>query len=264
MSESIHYGKTKHDIQKENEENKFIELKLSDLKNNSYRPGLHFRKKVLTIIACHTDNELRYNTTMNNLNYIQFINNDIVIVNSKGSSYSNKLCESVKDVAKAYIEIPNDSCLDIGKWCRGLHEYDYTGYDYVVFINDSIIIQNSIRHFYNKMIRKNLELYGYTDSSLITYHYQSYLFGVRKDAVMKLVSHFLIKKPILKKYIDVVHNIELQLTKIFQTKDCFLKIAHLKFNYGKNVFLSNPQFYNKLFSSGLLPLIKLKQLGSGA
>ena len=259
----IQSGNNRNSIQnelKEKEENFLVAKFLPDLKNNSYPPGLHYKKKILTIIACHSNNELRYNTTVNNMNYINFINNDIIIVNSLNEPYSKKLKEIVKDIVKDYIEIPNDNCLDIGKWCRGLRHYDYRKYDFVVFLNDSLVIKNSIRHFYNKMIRRNLELYGYNDSSIAGYHYQSYLFGVRQDAVIKLIKFFLTKKPTLHSYEDVVYKIELNLTKIFQTKDCFLKIAHLKSNYFKNIYFNNPGFYDKLFSSGLLPFVKLKQL----
>jgi len=260
MLQNIQPGRSKKSIEKEAEENFYVERMMPNLLQSSYRPGLHYRKKILTIFACHTNNELRYTTALNNMNYISFINNDVIIVNSLGESYSEKLKNDVKDRVQAYIEIPNDNCLDIGKWCRGLREYDYTSYDFIVFVNDSIIIKNSIRHFYNKMMRKNLELYGYNDSSQISYHYQSYLFGVRKDAVMKLVAHFLTRKPILNTYMDVVMNIELQLLKIFKTKDCFLKITRIKSHRGKNIYHDNPSLYEKLFNSGLLPFVKLKQL----
>ena len=259
MLSALKYNSHETIIQ-DSEKSKCIQSNLKDLKLNSYKPGIHYTKKILTIIACHSNNELRYNTVLNNLHYLQFINNDVIIVNSQNEEYSKRLREKVETFVKSYIEIPNDSCLDIGKWCRGLREYDYTGYDFVVFINDSFIIKNSIRHFFNKMIKKNVELYGYNDSSQICYHYQSYLFGVKQDAVIKLIKHFLIKKPILNSYMDVVSNIELKLTNIFETKDCFLKIAKLRSHKGKNIYFNNPTLYNTLYSTGLLPFIKLKQL----
>lgn len=260
MLQTIIPGKNNGLIKHEKEQDFYIKTMMPSLQNNSYYPGTHKNKKILTIMACHANNELRYKTAMNNLNYIKFINNDIIIVNSINEFYSAKLKENTANAVKAFIEIPNDSCLDIGKWCRGLREYNYNDYDFVVFINDSFIIKNSICHFYNKMIQSDVELYGYNDSSQISHHYQSYLFGVRKDAVMKLVTHFLVKKPILKSYRDVVANIELKLTRIFQTKDCFLKIAHITSHEGKSIYANNPKFYDKLFKSGLLPFIKLKQL----
>jgi hypothetical protein len=64
----------------------------------------------------------------------------------------------------------------------------YNEYNFVVLTNDSYIIHNPIRHFLNLAAKNNVELYGYNDSHEMKYHYQSYLFVLRVDAVTTFIS----------------------------------------------------------------------------
>ena len=59
---------------------------------------------------------------------------------------------------------------------------------------------------------------------------------------------------------DVVGNIELQLTNIYASRDCFLKIGNLRGNVTKNVFFNNDALYFRLKSENLLPFTKLKRI----
>jgi cupin superfamily acireductone dioxygenase involved in methionine salvage len=47
--------------------------------------------RILTIIACHCDTLLKYKTTVNNIKYLYFKNNDIIVINSKNEKYSDAL-----------------------------------------------------------------------------------------------------------------------------------------------------------------------------
>jgi hypothetical protein len=107
---------------------------------------------------------------------------------------------------------------------------------------------------------KNVELYGYNDSTQITYHYQSYLFGIKKESIHKFISHYESVRHLLTDYLSVVSNIELKLTSIFQSKDCFLKIGNFYKHKDRNIFFNNDSFYIKLMKNQLLPFVKLKRL----
>jgi len=48
-------------------------------------------KKIITIVACHTNTLLKYNAIINNIPYLIFPNNDIIIINSSNEKYSDKL-----------------------------------------------------------------------------------------------------------------------------------------------------------------------------
>ena len=110
------------------------------------------------------------------------------------------------------------------------------------------------------MITTNVELYGYNDSTQVTPHYQSYLFGVKNDAIHKFITHYESHKNLLTDYLSVVSNIELKIMNIFKTKDCFLKIGNFYYNKKKNIFINNDKLYIQLIKSGLLPFFKLKRL----
>ena len=172
--------------------------------SNNYTPNNTNNKKILTIVACHTNTLLKYNTVINNIPYLIFPNNDIIIINSLNEKYSDKLKRYIATKSAIntpnnkiikYIEIPNDKYIDIGKYIHVLNIMDTDGslskeYEFVVLINDSIIIKKSIAHFYNMTIKNNKELYAYNDSSEIKYHYQSYLYAIKYKAIHKLIDYF--------------------------------------------------------------------------
>lgn len=242
-------------------ENIFIDSMINTMRRFSRPPAsMHPNVKTLTILACHTDSVLKIKTINNNLKYLRFTNNDIVVINSKHTKYGYALKNICDNMSIQYIEILNDSALDSGKWMHVLKHNTINPYRFVVFTNDSFYINNPVCHYYNLMITKNMELYGYNDSTQITYHYQSYLFGIKKESIHKFISHYESVRHLLTDYLSVVSNIELKLTSIFQIKDCFLKIGNFYKHKDKNIFFNNDSFYIKLMRNQLLPFVKLKRL----
>jgi len=238
--------------------------------SNNYECKNTNHKKFLTIFACHTKSLLKYNAIINNIPYLFFPNNDIIIINSSNEKYSDKLKNYISTNSDnnnkiiKYIEIPNDKYIDIGKYIHVLNVIETDDsmkkdYDFVVLINDSIIIKKSITHFYNMIIKMNKELYAYNDSSEIKYHYQSYLYAIKYNAIHKLLDYFKSHKFEINGYKDVIDIIELELTGIYANNcDCFLKIAKLPCNINKNIYFHNDRLYNLLFNNGILPFIKIR------
>lgn len=219
-------------------------------------------KKVLTMIACHTDTLTKVKTIINNIIKLSFSNNKIVVVNSSDTIYGGHLKNLMNRLFPAIelFEIPNTSSLDIGKCVFYLDNHYRNTHDYLVFTNDSYYLTAPVYHFYKLMVRSRTQLYGYNDSSQTDkYHYQSYLYGVRSDAVHILVNHYRAMLPLLTGYMEVVYHIELKLCDIFSSKDCVLKIAHLPGHQGRNVFFDNDNLYTLLHKSGVLPIVKLKR-----
>jgi hypothetical protein len=238
-----------------------INYKIEAMKANSYSPELHSDKKILTLMACHSDRILKKYTIVNNVNKINFKNNDIVIINSDNTGFGSAVREETAGIVKDYIEIPNDiNKLDIGKYMVGLRMHNYLNYDFVVFINDSIILDKPINHFYNIMIKKNVDLYGINSSASVKYHYQSYLYGIKSSAVINLIKLYNIKKPLLTSgYWGVVTNIELELCYYFKNKDCFLDFATFPeiIKNGGQIFLDK-SIYKYLLDNSVFSLIKVK------
>uniref|UniRef100_A0A6C0EFL1 Uncharacterized protein n=1 Tax=viral metagenome TaxID=1070528 RepID=A0A6C0EFL1_9ZZZZ len=231
--------------------------------------------KIVTIVACHTNTLLKYNAVINNIPYLIFPNNDIIIINSSNEKYSDKLKQYIdtKSAINApnnkiikYIEIPNDKYIDIGKYIHALNIIETDGslskdYEFVVLINDSIIIKKSITHFYNMTIKMNKELYAYNDSSEIKYHYQSYLYAIKYNAIHKIIDYFNNHKFEINGYKDVIDKIELELNGVYANdNDCFLKIAMLPCNINKNIYFHNDALYNLLLNNEILPFIKIRAL----
>ena len=250
--------------------NLFIKNYNKIISNNSLPKNTN-NSKILTIIACHSNTIIKYKAIINNIPYLLFPNNDIIIINSSNEQYSDKLKNFISDEnyphknsIKKYIEIPNDKYVDFGKYIYGLNTIvseNNDRYDYVVFTNDSIIIQNPITHFYNMVIKMDYELYAYNDSSEIKYHFQSYLYAIKYNAIYKLINYFENCKSHIKSYKDVIRILELNLTHIYPNNyDCFLKIANIPSNLGKNIYFHNNILYKLLLENNILPFLKIRAL----
>lgn len=216
------------------------------------------QNKTLTIISTHTDNEIRYNTLINNLNYLQFENNDIIIINSANLEYSYKMGILCYHKKIRYYEIANDVYYDFGKWINVLKcNENLTKYEFIFLTNDSYLMTNNINHFYNLAINTNVELYGYNDSTERKYHYQSYLFCIRNDAVKTFIDKFECVRNVITDYDSLINMAEIQMTDWFNNIDCFLKIG-IVYNKDINIFFQNDYLYDALLNNSILPFIKLK------
>lgn len=242
--------------------NRYNKHKKFQKKNNRYSPDQN-GKKYLVIIACHCDTNIKLDTIRNNLLYFAFENCDKVVINSNNLQYN----ESLKEICSRhsntkYFEVDNDTkYYDYGKWINVLKNLvDYNDYDYIVFTNDSFIIHSSINHFLNLAVKHNVELYGYNDSTQTNYHYQSYLFILRKDAIPTFINKVTDPNLIINNQHDVIINFEVKMTNWFSTHKSFLKIGHFELNKGQNIFFTNDTLYLPLKQSGVLPFTKIKRI----
>lgn len=236
----------------------------SNLNNTKPREGDYKPTKFLTIIACHTDTERRVRIIINNLNKLSFPGNNIVIVDSNDSLYHSSLkttLETMYPDVKVY-STKNSPHLDIGKFMFYIKNHYEPLYDHIVLTNDSYYLTDTIYHYYKSMTTNNAQLYGYNDSTQVRYHYQSYLYSVRREALDLLTKHYFQVAPKLSGYMKVVELIELKLCDIFQTKDCFLRIGNLPFHRGKNIFFNSDKLYNFLLKKGILPIVKIKRMNN--
>lgn len=244
---------------------KLLKRKCAEAKKMNIKPnegGIN-GKKFLTIIACHSINTQKVKVVINNIKKLEFSGNKIVIVSSVDTRYDYQLREIA---GKMYpnvemFSIPNDSASDVGKWMYYIKNEYVPNYDHVVFTNDSIYLNYPIYHWYKFMERSNVELYGYNDSSQEDkYHYQSFLYSVKKSSIPKLVNYYDKVKPLLTGYNEIIDNFEKKLVDIFERIDCFLPIAYIQGNRGKNIYFNNDSLYQSLVSSGGMSIVKLKRV----
>jgi hypothetical protein len=240
---------------------KYISFKNIQKKNNSYSPDNN-NKKFLVVMACHVSTKLKLETIRKNLRYFAFHCIDIALVVSSNQPFNNEvanICSKYSNVK--YYETENRNSLDFGKWHWLLSQIDYNIYDYVVLVNDSFIIHSSLNHYLNLVTKYDVDLYGYNDSTGVCYHYQSYLFTLKKNAIPTFLTNVGNNLPLMNIHWDVVSNGELMLTKWFPNHKCFLKIGNIPLNHGHNIFFNNDALYIPLKKNGLLPFSKLKRVG---
>lgn len=241
--------------------NTYINHKIQQKNNNINSPDLN-GKKYLVILACHCDSSIKLDTIRNNLRFFAFENTHKIVINTTGLPYNSNISEICsRHNNTKYYEIPNSNYYDFGKWIYVINNLvDYNDYDYIIFTNDSFIIHNSINHYLNLIAKHNVELYGYNDSSGPRYHYQTYLFSLRKDAVNIFVNRVTDPNIIINNQHDVINNFEIKITDWFSTKKSFLKIGNFGLQKNHNIFFTNDKIYIPLKNSGLLPFTKIKRI----
>ena len=218
--------------------------------------------KFLIIIACHLDAELKLSAIKNKYLSLKKQNADFIIVYSKNQPFNSRLALLEGEFENTtFLEIENDKYYDFGKWVHALQNVvNINEYDYIVLTNDSFIIHSSINHFFNLTAIHDVELYGYNDSTQTRYHYQSYLFSLRKDAVKIFIDNVMHKNVTITSQCDVINNFEVKMTDWFVSKKCFLTIGNFKLHKDKNIFFTNDKLYAPLKYYNLLPFTKLKRI----
>ena len=241
---------------------KYIKLKCIEKYTNTYNISKN-NVKYLVIIACHCNTEYKLLTIKQSVKYLINDSTELLIVNSFNLSYNNQLrdfCASRSNIT--YIEAVNDSTYDFGKWIFGLNTFNYSKYNFVIFTNDSFIIHAPIDHYFNLIYKNNVEFYGYNSSTQNRYHYQSYLFSIRRESINTFIHNFNIRKGNIKNQHDVIMNYELTMIDWFSSKNCFLNIGNFPSHNEKNIFFTNNVLYDKLKRTNLLPFTKIKSISS--
>ena len=230
---------------------KYVEDTVKIKDRHSYYPMK--KKKYAVIMACHCDSTKKLEVIRNNLQYFDYLNVDKIIINTSELNLGNDLSEtSSKFLNTTNYEIPNSSYYDFLKWVHGLQNVvNINEYDYIVLTNDSFIIHSPIPHFFNLTAIHNVELYGYNDSTQTRYHYQSYLFSLRKDAVKIFIDNVMHKNVTITSQQDVIDKFEVKMTDWFVSKKCFLTIGNFKLHKFKNIFFTNDGLYAPLKFSNL-------------
>jgi len=212
-------------------------------------------KKILTIMACHVDSPYKYEIVLNNIRYIE---GDLIIINSENLPYHKLLLKNIAPKCKKYMEIENNDELDIGKMIYGLQKVDYSDYDFIVFTNDSFWLTGTLRPWYNGMKKEDRDLYGYTSNIEYKYHYQSFLYGIKKTAIPILLDFYHANREKIVQ--NVIHNFELLFTDEFSDKACFVNVPDFPEQFSSNLFFYCDVLYGKLLEANIIKIVKLKRI----
>jgi len=221
--------------------------------------------KILVLIANHTNSQLKYNISLNNISLIKDYVTDICIIDTKNELYAQKLNNDLIKIYNniiQYIYLDNNYYYDFGKWINALQNIDYDKYDFILFLNDSIILTYEIRNYFiyiENVMKYDTQLYAYNDSSQVKYHYQSYLFLLNKNSALTFIDFFESRKNNITNLDTLVQNIELNMCEIVENHDCFLKIAD-EYNSLKNIHWENDELYQYLLNKEIIAIIKLKRI----
>jgi hypothetical protein len=215
--------------------------------------------KILAIIACHTNNQIRYNVMMNNIQFIKNNVDNIILMNSKNEKYAESLEKSLQNEKITFDYIDNNCHCDFGKYMYALDNYKWDEYDVILFMNDSIIITNSIDEYFDMIKNNDAELYGFIDSTEIKYHYPSFLFAVNIKYIYIFYNFVKNQLKICNNFDDLIQKIEIILCDQFKKKIVFVETA--EYDICKiNIFFYDDLKYKKMLNSNILPIIKLKRL----
>ena len=218
--------------------------------------------KILGIFANHTNTKIKYEVSLSNISLLKDNLTDIVIIDSICEIYAKKLYDFFKNKILNHFLIKNDNYYDFGKWIYALNmlgKSTYANYDYILFINDSIIITDPLNNYFMYLNNSKYNLYAYNDSTQIKYHYQSYLFSIKSSIIPKFINFFEDKRKDIINLETLIYNIELNMCDIDENNDCFIKIG-LEWNQSKNIFWENEVLYEHLLAKNIFSIIKLKKI----
>ena len=221
--------------------------------------------KILALIANHTSNKVKYNISLNNIAIIKEFVSKITIIDSNNEYYAEKLKEDLENNDKIldYYLVENNTYYDFGKWTETLKKTDIDDFDYILLLNDSIILTFDIQkyfHYIDNIMDDKTNLYAYNDSNqLKTYHYQSYLFLIKKSISNKFINFFESKKYLINDLESLIINAELKICDIDENHDVFIKIAN-EYNIEKNLYWENEDLYKHLLDKNIFAIIKLKKI----
>lgn len=227
-----------------------------------YNPSENGRR-LLLLGAFHVNSNYKLEVVKNNLQHFKYPCMDVVICNTSGLDYSETTAALCKQYGYEYKEIENDKYIDFGKYIYMLGQIDYSKYHTIFFTNDSYVLHYPIEAYINYCVRSEANLVAYTDSSERKYHYQSYLFSLKRKAIPKFVSFFLDyydKIENVQDHHDIILYYEMGLCHIFDKSDCFLKISDVMNNKGTNVYFHNDKLYSILLLLRIMPMTKIKRI----
>lgn len=227
--------------------------------DNDYNVNLN-KKKILVLVACNTSSIFKKECIKHTLSYFKNECTDIVVANSINLPYNLEMKAHFNANNIKYYEVENYLSLDFGKWVYLLNNTNYTLYDLVIFINDSIILTHNINPFINLSIKHNGELYGYNDSYECNYHYQSYLFSIKPMAIYKFINMVNEKLHMITYVSDVIFYYEIKLISWFNNPDCFLKIGDP--TLPSNIHYTNPTLFKFIYNRKFFPIFKIKNFNS--
>ena len=223
---------------------------------DNYEPII--KNKLLIIISCHINSIFKYNVLKNNIKYLILNNIDIIIINS--IEFINIYDFNISPAIIKTFFIDNDKFCDFGKWLYVIKNFDYSIYRNIIFMNDSIILTNNINNYFINIDNTEYDLYGFNDSKEIMYHYQSYIFSVKKSAIITFIKMVDDNKNFIEKFDDLITYYEFGLYKSFVTKSCFLQVSHL--TRGRSLQFTADDIYITLLQKNIFPIIKVKRLAN--
>ena len=150
--------------------------------------------RIVAILANNTNSKLKYNISLHNISFLKSFF-DLIIIDSADEYYANLLYEDLHSIIDNFYLMKNDFCLYFGKWILGLSKINLDQYDGFLFINDSILLVDEIKSYFD-LLNDNLHcnLYAYNDSYQIKYYYQTHLFYIKRNLIPKFIEFFESKK----------------------------------------------------------------------
>ncbi len=211
--------------------------------------------KILGIIASHTNSTLKYNININNISILKEYLTEICLIDTITERYAILLKSDLtiaNNLIKNYYLIDNNHLYDYGKWIYGLHNINYNDFDYVLFINDSILLTPNISKYFeyiNNYMLDNINLFAYNDTNEIKHHYPNYLFLLKTTIISKFIDFIDNKKSLINDLKTLMTNLDLCIKDIDENHECFIKID------------GNEELMQKyLLVKNIFGIIKLKKL----
>jgi hypothetical protein len=191
------------------------------------------KKRILTLISCHTNSLLKIGALLHSLEHFINVSTTIIVINSTEFKTSNLETLVQRKYSKKAIFLKywaerrdagcniyfaykdNDKLISHGKWMFVLKSIPYQNFEHIILTNDSIVVTQPL-HPFIALANPNTEMVALLESYEVKHHYPDFLRLYTPSGIVKLLRFFIKNIDGITNFKSVVKLYEIESGSLFE------------------------------------------------
>jgi hypothetical protein len=212
-------------------------------------------KRVVCIMACHTNSRLQIHVVKNNIQFFKEICTTILVVNSLVfRNHQSELQANSENVKFYYVK--NDRLACISKYIHVLQNFDYANYDKIIVCNDSFLVIQSLAGFQQTCF-EDVDMTTLLTSNEVPYHSTDFLRCYNTQSVKIVLEYYLKHAHTTKNVDELIRTFEMCTADLFASKNAVFETEQTSTS---NIHMHDEMVQTYL-SNGY-PIVMMKKLTS--
>jgi hypothetical protein len=218
---------------------------------------------MIGVFINNTVTEIKKAVNLNNYNKLKKNFTKCIIIdnlNNFSNMLKNTLIDDINNDFLVFYEknIENETETNENNYIKNIDfaikKAEIFNYEFITFIYDNYIYASSLNNYFNYVnLKKNIDIFTYSDSSELDYNLQIYILTINYNTINNFINF-------IKKENYSYNNILFNLPKIFNKSTSYLKIAYNESNINKNILINNDYLYKKILNDNELEIISLDKI----